>query len=658
MRSNSLDQSLPIVGVLFALCVTFWAENLIGFSRGGVIWPLPVSTSPASQLPQEKEHDAKAERDEQDAHGSDDDKKSATKKQESQTRAVSFCSGILFLVDLLCILWWFGKYLHPVQPSPTLWRHLVDFSIWGLLAMGSQSWDKPRVFIWATVPASCLLMIRFLMVYRAGDSTDTDKKIILGVGIALGVATLVAFVAILSVIVGFDVLRKDDNFDMYLLPALPGVLALIGIVVTILFRHKITIAANIHECKRHRFESMEIHWPESLRFEGRRRATPDELLEAADGKVRRHNPQDDIRSQTSTGLQVFHDLFKPSGGGLSHERLRSRVHAEADLVVQSYILAVASRCPEDVPEIKRKAFIVGLSHWLDDLMDGRRETHVIRVLRSKEGFDFRVSGGAFDGSRTQKELFTKLYRNEICRYTDGAFYSALVAKIEGYAVRVGGNKEFMYFGLNRVAAGAAMFSPKISDAVRMKLCECHNQALLALIGTKNKWQEDIRALLVEMDGEDGSPGRILLGLTTKTAQELAMSSEGAEIDWALSVLYSVLYAPLLYFHDADDELECGEMLPLDKFDVDYDQVTDWLSEVRALCEDANDRRVKQRFEQLAMAFRCFAPRLPESVRERLEHIYVTPPNIPKPSIAISRSRAPASGGEDSQAEQSPSSAGA
>jgi hypothetical protein len=451
------------------------------------------------------------------------------------------------------------------------------------------------------------------MVYNGGDSTDTDKKIIRSAGIGLVSALIIVVVGALSAI-AFAAPLRSDNFNIFVLPTMPGALSAIGIVLTVALRHKITIAANIHECRRRRFTPMTIHWPKSLGGE--------------DGAGRAVEQQ--IRLHTNQGLSRFSSLFAAPGGKLSHERLPSRVHAQADLAVQGYVLALASQRPDHQKEIERKAFVVALSHWLDDLLDGRREHAVVRALRCNDGYDFGLQDGNLNSApgRKPKDVFRALYQREIGRYTDRDFYYKLEEMIETFAVDVDGNRPFMYFGLNRVAAGAAMFSPRVGRLARRELLGEHNRTLLALANGRQGWHGRIHSLLVDMNR--GGPGRILLGLTTKTVQELAMSSEGIALKFPLALLYSVLYAPLLYFHDVADETQFGEMMPLDSFDVAYDEIIPWLEEIRRLCREADDNRKDERFQQVEMAYRCFEPQLPEPVRDVLEPIYVTPPGKEPP----------------------------
>jgi hypothetical protein len=46
----------------------------------------------------------------------------------------------------------------------------------------------------------------------------------------------------------------------------------------------------------------------------------------------------------------------------------SKVHADVDIEIQSYLLSIPSATQSK--EIENKAFMVAASHWLDDLLDG------------------------------------------------------------------------------------------------------------------------------------------------------------------------------------------------------------------------------------------------------------------------------------------------
>jgi hypothetical protein len=260
-------------------------------------------------------------------------------------------------------------------------------------------------------------------------------------------------------------------------------------------------------------------------------------------------------------------------------------------------------------------------------LDGCKEATVVRALRLNGGFDFGVRNGNVNANRV-RELFDKIYRREIQQHTGRRTYRALVEQKLAWAVPDPQNAKYMYLGLVRVGAGAAMFSPRITKRIRDQICVDHNEALRTLASSDAtvdlKWRGEIVDLLRRMNQGQDNPGRILLSLTTKTAQELAMSSEKLPLNFPLSVLYSLLYAPLLYFHDVQKEVECREIISLDNFSVNFDRILGWLGEIRELCLDerSGDNRWRQRRQQLEMAYHCFGPRLPQSVREALEGIYL------------------------------------
>lgn len=107
-----------------------------------------------------------------------------------------------------------------------------------------------------------------------------------------------------------------------------------------------------------------------------------------------------------------------------------------------------------------------------------------------------------------------------------------------------------------------------------------------------------------------------------------MASEQQILNFPLSVLYSVTYAPLLYFHDIDKELDAGEMAVLEPFDLGYEQIIPWLENVRSLIEKTGkkfeDDRHQSRLMQLEMAYCCFKSSIPEVAKEDLERIYCSP----------------------------------
>ena len=306
-------------------------------------------------------------------------------------------------------------------------------------------------------------------------------------------------------------------------------------------------------------------------------------------------------------------------------KLQSRVHDEFDLKVQSYILAIPSLGqPENIKkkEIKKKAFMVAASHWLDDLVDGMDVPKLFKRLR---GWKDEYYGLGWAGSnytaRTEryKEVFKEIYYKPIKNYTYRRFFDDLVEAIDNAAAR-DENKEYMYFGLNRVALGAIIFSRDVKE--REDVLKKHNEAIIDRVKRvervkgDNDLSEAVCSLLSEMQETD--LGRSLIGLTTKTVQEVAMASEEQPLDFPLSVLYGLLYAPLLYFHDKDQEVKEGEISPLHDFEGDYKEIVPWLQKIQGLCKEASDERKEDRMKQIRVAYLCFSESFPEEVKKEFK----------------------------------------
>lgn len=594
---KSTEQSISIVGILFAVSVAFWANNLANY-LGPVEITKTVLAGGTASIQQAKLH----------------------------TAVITLVSGVLFLLDILCVLWWYAKYIYRIRPTSTLGTHFLDFGVVGMFVLASSKWTVPGIFLIATLIAVTLLALRFYLIYKGPDATDTDRQILIralwGLGLA---AVIVATLGLLTVVIVFaladgpEAIQKVrlNTLNSWILPAGPGALSAIGIALTLWLRDKIAIAVEIHDGTSRNFVPMPIHWPRELSSDG--------------------NAVGRIRNFTTEGLRNFDNSFTGQVGKLSHERVRSRVHAEGDLRVQSYVLSVPSY-QEDLAqnEIAKKSFMVALSHWLDDLLDGRSEVITFRKLTElDEDYGFDLANSNLQNSES---LFEYVYEQEIIRHTSKEFYTALLPKIRQCAV-LPQNTKYLFWSLFRVAAGAVIFGPRVHKTDRKAILDKHNQKLLRLAEDSpatNEWKRDLRTILQDMQASE--IGEILLGLTTKTVQDMAMASENRDVNFALVILYSLLYAPLLYFHDVTPEVETQEIVALDTFDVNYDVIIPWLSDIRGLCEDQGieDDRRRYRLQQIEMAYLCFEKKLPAAVANGLRAVYLGPP--PKEAIPFPRKK--------------------
>ncbi|MEE8154159.1 MAG: hypothetical protein V3T53_04260 [Phycisphaerales bacterium] len=519
---------------------------------------------------------------------------------------VTLVSGLLFLLDLLCIVWWYARYIYRIQPNASFGTYFLDFVICSMFALGANSWTEPTSFLFATVLGSAGLGYRFWRLYMSPDVSLTDRRILFRAGIFLGVAFLVALAG-LSILndlwvqqLPLDDQAPPDTFWDRQLPldghALPGTMALIGVVLTLYLRGKIDVAVDIYSAKHAILSPTQLFWPR-------------EGLPGPDQRIR-------IRQQTQAGLEDFNDLFQKLS---KHDRIHSRVHSATDLRIQSYVLAVPScEKAEFAQEIKEKAFMVALSHWLDDLVDGRNDVAVCKQIL--DGPELSDQAGAAEA------LFELIYRPLVVRYTDKKFYQHLVGEVRE-ACLFPFNQKYMLLGLNRVAYGAALFSPNIRHTDRQIILDKHNVFLKEWNVEGDHFTNEVEAILDGLVSSDA--GSILLGLTTKTAQEISMSSETQELNVGLSLLFSILYAPLIYYHNIGSEVENGEMIPLQAFETDYDVWIEWLRRTRKAIDEIDSEKYENdgqrkhaRAQQIEMAYRCFQPQLPPVIDEQMSPIFL------------------------------------
>lgn len=549
-ESESTINPKPIISLMFAVSVGFWASQLAAYAN---------------------QSDTRLSLD-----------------MDGMKSWATLVSGTLFLLDLLCIVWWYARYIYRVQPDASFGTYFLDFIVCSMFALAANSWTKPTPFLIATVFGSFFLVLRFLLLYRSSSASLTDKRILTRAGIFLGIASLVALLALSTLLVW---LPKDKTLAFYG-HGLPGAFSLVGILLTIGLKNKIDVAVDIYTARHATIAATNLWWP---------------TLPPPNDHQRSR-----IRQQTKAGLGDFDALFRELG---RHDRIHSRVHSETDLRVQSYVLALPS-CEEaeQANEIEKKAFMVAASHWLDDLVDGRSEVGIWKRLRKAPPLS--------DDLEEAEKLFEQIYAPLIKKHTHHQFYSTIVQRIRDSCLFTF-NVKYMFLGLNRVAYGALIFSPRLPYEERTAALIKHNDFLKYWNKEKESAFEGKVENILDEILEGGDAGAILLGLTTKTVQEVAMSSENQEMNKGLSILYSILYAPLIYYHNIGEELMNKEMIPLQAFDTDCDVWIPWIRETRELIAgfEGDDRR-GIREQQIEMAFRCFEPLLPANIRYQLEDIFV------------------------------------
>jgi hypothetical protein len=522
-------------------------------------------------------------------------------------------AGCVFMFDIACVYWWYFRYIYRVEPTPNLRTYFLDFGVCAGMNTAAARWTNASVFLLASSAATSLLLCRFANLYYSDRASDTDQDILKRAGKRLGWAVgslVVAYlVASRSAVNEAGEWKRPTMGTLFYSSVVTG-LSLVGVWLTWRFRDQIALSVERHAIAELRFRPMELHWPDPLRSDVQAMHT--------------------IRNGAREGVSGFRRMF--TEGQPKHDRLISRVHAEGDLLIQSGILAIPSwrggsssgngQTVVEEGEIERKAWMVGMSHWLDDLLDGRAEDHVYRVCqeRLRDGKLFALEEPA------AFETFELIFREVVTKHTDPTFFDKLARAIRQQAT-VPDNRRFLFSSLNRVAVGAVIYSPRLRAEQRHDLLQEHNLALERNVKASASgpqgapWLKNVTELLNQMERGEDELGDHLIGLTTKTVMELSMASEGPDVYFPLAVLYSLFYAPLLYFHDIDSEVDAGEMAVIETFDVNYECIVPWMHQIRHLIGEYPDERKESRLLQMSMAFHCFRNSMPEVVREDLSKIY-------------------------------------
>lgn len=518
-------------------------------------------------------------------------------------------SGAIYLLDILCIAWWYANYIYRIQPISTFGNYFLDFVICSMFVLGAHSWTQPATFLFATAVGSALLVVRFFTLYNSVNATQKDRGVL-----RYALLLLMAAVVLAAVLYLLLKLAPPERIPDTVSVA-PGAFAAIGVGLTLMMRRRIDVAADISEAARQDYRPTPLHWPG-----GERVSAAERML---------------IRERAQEGLDEFARLFDRTR---EHMVMPSRVHSRTDLHVQAYVLGISSVVRNDVDasenlhdEIRNKALVAAAAHWLDDLVDGREEHALLK----------RLPVATPDPSlHAMEALFHNIYRRLVVKHTDSRFYDELVRELFCGCCSSPANTRYLHLGFVRVAWGAALFSPKINPDRREAMVRTHNEFLINWHVEGSAFTNEVEDLLREM--ARSGVGANLLALTTKTVQEMAMASERIPLNISVSVLMSIMFAPLLYYHDIEEELATGEMVSLEAFDSDYDLWSRWLERARSLLDrvaDATSRaqqsqphggrynpeidpRIEHRLLQLEMAYRCFEGRLPEHLRRALRPVYV------------------------------------
>ena len=249
----------------------------------------------------------------------------------------------------------------------------------------------------------------------------------------------------------------------------------------------------------------------------------------------------------------------------------SNVHSPGDTDVHAWILALPSlHSPE---EISAKTYITYFSHWIDDVLDRGIGKY---YLRDFDGF----------------------------MYSHRRIVSSLKARFPN-------REEMVDLSLKRLYLGAKIFAFEEQNAETD-----HSDLILELLSNDKDWKCKDR-LCEHVRKRD----KTLVSMTTKTIQELWFAIEDHDHPFGLTFLYSLLFAPALYYHDQDEEYTYGEVGPAYKDRevgaLSRESLNERLEEIIKMINvhGESDPRYKLRDLQVKAVGWSFQSVLPEWLRE-------------------------------------------
>lgn len=314
-----------------------------------------------------------------------------------------------------------------------------------------------------------------------------------------------------------------------------------------------------------------------------------------------------LSAEVGQGRSEFCTTIAKAGAELGlHGHHISAVHAYDDVEVQAKILCIPSHGEPE--EMANKAFMTYFAHWFDDVFD-RRVLPSFKEIYS--GLPFLEVGGVLPSVKDA---------------IDRAGGAELAQLFEPHAaVWKRGNQSLLEIGFWRVLLGATV---------------CHNDG----------WSDEARnahiRLLKRLEKTGGNPGGFdsiveefvkadkvnILHLTSKTVQEMWLGIEHPLPNGRLMILYNLLFAPALYYHDCDEELIQGEISTGSWAKITSNTMADAINDCTDKLIGMTDSRKELRALQVRAVAHSFKSVLPEDVfqayvhsSERLFHASKSPP---------------------------------
>lgn len=463
-------------------------------------------------------------------------------------------AGLLYGCVLICFYWIYSEIL-AVDFLPTnLALLLLDFVALSFMTGAGASWRTPFNF---NVLVTITLM---LLVLRFGVASRSEIKLVRGKHLRirdmlmthiLGVYFL-CFIFLAGVVAGTGSLSSAFNRDLFYYLLMLGML--FGIIVTVVhsIRH-IPIRLRVHSAKQRVKPTYEPDQPVLLPAYG----------VIADGRL------EAVAKHVFLGEERFRYLLR----SIDPEWIspfnfhQSRVHSYRDVETQAFVMAHHA---DNVNEIELRSMWVYLAHWFDDKFDGE---YAANLARGGLGKDFNIV--------------------EVLRQLDNRFGRLWEVAVNQTASHHRWNRGLLETGMRRLILSGPMFSSR---------CDPEHDA----IGRVH------RDLVIENLDENYGVKQLIqnispryLKYTSKVVVEI-WDSFNPLLDFNISMLMNLLYAPGLFYHDADAEHAYGE-IKLEPSDEDPTKFGEILDTAFDLIDVLPDDKRQQALKPVSMFVRSFAP---------------------------------------------------
>jgi hypothetical protein len=133
-------------------------------------------------------------------------------------RTGNFVRGAIMFLILVCLWWWYGRFLSHVMPAESFWLYVFDFVSLCFFSIAFRMWHHHELFPFIVVLAATMMLLRFLMArvkVPAGSRARSSIHLalwILGCFIALGMAAGTGIVVTLAQL-GTEVDLIEKHWD-------------------------------------------------------------------------------------------------------------------------------------------------------------------------------------------------------------------------------------------------------------------------------------------------------------------------------------------------------------------------------------------------------------------------------------------------------------